>query len=62
MNEIQNTYKEISIFKRNQCIWSPPKNRSGNGKLWQLRLILSTTEILHTQTNAFHPQTIKHFF
>lgn len=36
--------------------------RPGNRKLRQMRLILSTTEILHTQTNAFHPQTIKHFF
>lgn len=62
MNEIQNTYKEIFIFKRNQCIWSLQKPSLGMGKLRKGRLSLSITEILHTQMNAFHPQTIKHFF
>lgn len=62
MNEVQNTYKEIFIFKRNQCIRSPQKTGLGMGKLWKGRLSLSTTEILHTQMNAFHPQNIKHFF
>lgn len=62
MNEVQNTYKEIFIFKRNQCIWSPRKPGLGMGKLRKGRLSLSTTEILHTHMNAFHPQTIKHFF
>lgn len=32
------------------------------GKLQKGRLSLSTTEILHTQMNVFHPQNIKHFF